>query len=363
MATGRINDLWHRKDRTRTARYGKGKRWQAIWTDGAGGETKKSFEYKDAAQAWLDTRVTETTLNPYGLKPDMLFRDFWDLWRAQQNHQRDASRRMIDSAGRKYLKATFGDRYMREISRHDVQVAMNAWSENLAASTLRLYYTYTRQVFREAVLQKIIAESPCVKISLPEVERKAFVFSEDTLRKLLDIVPDPFATAMRVGAATGLRPSELIGLSKQDIDFQRGVIRLTLQDASKRRGALARGPLKTRWSKRDVSFGPELKKVLLALCKNAGPEGRLFHEGGVVQVWHFQDEWVKAREVLPEIGLGWHQLRHYHASVLISSGFSPVAVAARLGHKDATETLRTYAHLWHTDNAEMARVADTVVAA
>ena len=364
MATGRVVDLWHRKDRTRTARYGKGKRWQAVWTDNKGTETKRSFDYKDKAQAWIDMQVTESTLNPYGLKPDMLFQDFWEMWRAQQMHQRPASQRQMDTIGKKYLKPTFGDKYLREITRYDIQVAVNAWSEEVAASTLRLYYAYARQVFREAVLQKILAESPCVKISLPEVEQKAFAFSDEVLKQLLDTAPEPFSTAMRVGAATGLRPSELIGLSKQDVDFQRGVIHVRLQDASKRHGGvLLRAPLKTRWSKRDISFGPQLRKILMRLCKNAGPEGRLFHEDGTVQIWHFQDAWVKAREVVPEIGPGWHQLRHYHASVLISSGFSPVAVAARLGHKDATETLRTYAHLWHTDNAEMAQVADTVVAA
>lgn len=364
MATGRIVDLWHRKDRTRTTRYGTGKRWQAIWTDGHGKETKKSFAYKDGAQAWLDARTTETTLNPHGLKPDMLFEEFWAKWREQQTHQRASSLRMIDSAGRKRILPSFQGKYLTRITREDVQAAINEWTAGgLAASTARLYYTYTRQVFKEAVFQRIIRESPCVKISLPQVESRNFQFSRETLERLIESVPEPYATAMRVGAATGLRPSELFGLSKQDIDFQNSVIRVTLQDASRRNGGLLRGPLKTKSSRRSVSFGPVLRGILLGLCNAAGPEGRLFHDGGVVQVWKFEAVWVKARKVLPEIGPGWHQLRHYHASVLISHGFSPVAVAARLGHKDANETLRTYAHMWDNDSSAMAQVSDTVVAA
>lgn len=42
-------------------------------------------------------------------------------------------------------------------------------------------------------------------------------------------------------------------------------------------------------------------------------------------------------------------LRHFHASLLISAGLSVTAVAERLGHADPAETLRTYAHLWPTD--------------
>ncbi|MGP9528188.1 tyrosine-type recombinase/integrase [Glutamicibacter sp. AOP5-A2-18] len=364
MATGRINDLWHRKDRSRTTRYGSGKRWQAIWTDGTDNVTKRSFDYKDAAQAWLDSKTTDYTLNPHGLKADMLFKDFWDKWRQQQTHQRASSLRMIDSAGRKRILPAFVDRYLTEIKREDIQATINSWiADGMAPSTARLYYAYMRQAFKEAVFQKIIRESPCVKISLPQVESKNFQFSKETLDQLIELVPEPYATAMRVGAATGLRPSELFGLSKQDIDFPNSVIRLTLQDASRRTGELVRGPLKTKSSRRSVSFGPVMRNILLELCNASGPEGRLFHAEGLVQIWKYEAVWVKARRSLPEIGPGWHQLRHYHASVLISHGFSPVAVAARLGHKDANETLRTYAHMWDSDGSAMAAVSDTVVAA
>ncbi|MHA7296890.1 tyrosine-type recombinase/integrase [Pseudarthrobacter raffinosi] len=68
--------------------------------------------------------------------------------------------------------------------------------------------------------------------------------------------------------------------------------------------------------------------------------------------------WQTARKVLPGIGDGWHQLRHHHASLLIAAGLSPVAMAHRLGHKDATETLQTYAHLWPNDDERMAAASD-----
>jgi integrase len=41
-------------------------------------------------------------------------------------------------------------------------------------------------------------------------------------------------------------------------------------------------------------------------------------------------------------GRSWHDLRHYHASVLLSKGVSPALVAERLGHdvKDVAHHLR-----------------------
>jgi integrase len=45
--------------------------------------------------------------------------------------------------------------------------------------------------------------------------------------------------------------------------------------------------------------------------------------------------------------------------MLIAAGLSVTAVAARLGHKDSTETLRTYAHLWPNDEERAVQAVQT----
>ena len=47
-----------------------------------------------------------------------------------------------------------------------------------------------------------------------------------------------------------------------------------------------------------------------------------------------------------------HDLRHSHVSLLIDMGFSPVAIADRLGHESIEITLR-YAHLFPSKQTEM----------
>ncbi len=365
MATGRINDLWHRKDRTRTTRYGTGKRWQAVWTNDQGKETKKSFTYKDAAQQWLDAHTIDSTLNPYGLKPDQLFEDYYQAWRERQAFQRPNSLKTIDSHFGKWIVPSFSGQYLKRIQPADVQAAVNHWrDEGNAASTTKLMLKYTRQVFNEAVHDKIIRESPCKRIRVRDDgdEEPVFSLSEPVFQSFLDHAAEPYRTAGLVAAATGLRPKELIGLCKTDVDFPRSMIRLTLQDASRNQSEVRRGALKTKYSKRSVTFGPALRDVLKKLCDTPGPGGRLFHEGGKPLLYpRFSGEWERVREIIPEIGPGWHQLRHYHASVLIARGVSPVAVAARLGHKDATVTLQVYSHLWMDDTSVMAGVGDSIL--
>ncbi len=42
--------------------------------------------------------------------------------------------------------------------------------------------------------------------------------------------------------------------------------------------------------------------------------------------------------------ISFHELRHTSASILIAQGMEVTAVAKRLGHADASTTLRVYAH-------------------
>lgn len=55
---------------------------------------------------------------------------------------------------------------------------------------------------------------------------------------------------------------------------------------------------------------------------------------------------------------GWHEMRQFHAALLIADGRSVRAVADRLGHADPAETLRTYSHLWPDDEDRAREVID-----
>lgn len=364
MGTGRIVDTWHKKDKTPSSRYGIGQRWQGVWSDGKGGETKRSFQTKDAAKSWIDTQIYETTRNPHTLRRDMAFEAYWELWRSKQSHQRPASLRSIDAQGRKWIMPSFRGKTMQEITREDVQAAVNDWALELAPSTVELTMRYLRGLFNDAVYSKQVNESPCVRIRMPELVKSVGIeLTDDILRELADTLPAPFDDAAKICAATGLRPGELIGLSKKDLNFKAGRIQLREQDTSTSTTNIKRGPLKTRYSTRNISFGPKLVGILQRLSDSAGRGGRLFHVDGAPLVRaHFQAAWSSARsEMLYSIGPGWHQLRHYHASVLISRGFSPVAVATRLGHKDANETLRTYSHMWFDEDDRLAEAAESII--
>ena len=49
---------------------------------------------------------------------------------------------------------------------------------------------------------------------------------------------------------------------------------------------------------------------------------------------------------------GFHALRHSHASALIASGIDVLTVSRRIGHANATTTLRIYAHAFKKTDTE-----------
>lgn len=56
-----------------------------------------------------------------------------------------------------------------------------------------------------------------------------------------------------------------------------------------------------------------------------------------------------------------HDLRHTHASILISEGVDIVKVAHRLGHGNPKITLETYAHLIPNQDNEVADIFHSVL--
>jgi integrase len=66
---------------------------------------------------------------------------------------------------------------------------------------------------------------------------------------------------------------------------------------------------------------------------------------------------VVARTTLPK-GTSSHDLRHHYPSVLLAAGESVVAVAARLGHENASLVLSTYGHLMPDSEERTRRAVD-----
>jgi integrase len=174
---------------------------------------------------------------------------------------------------------------------------------------------------------------------------------------LADTVPERYRAAVLVGAATGLRPGELFGLTLDRVDFLRRSVKVDQQLARipGQETAVALGPLKTASSYRAVPLAGAAADVLAVHLTrwpvDAEPPLVFTNErGGPVQQHPFAVVWETGRDRarLPSWATP-HDLRHYYASLLIRSGASVKVVQRRLGHASAKTTLDIYGHLWPDD--------------
>jgi integrase len=168
---------------------------------------------------------------------------------------------------------------------------------------------------------------------------------------------------------TGLREGELVALTWNDIDFERGVACIT----KSARGRRLKAP-KTQAGLRDVKLLPPAlealgrQKALTRLLhreiflnpgvpvRHRDDEGKWHSAEGanialkpetVNQPWHDDKEirkWWRAACVAAGVRYRFpRQLRHTYASWMLKFHEEPMWISRQMGHADVSETLETYA--------------------
>jgi integrase len=149
----------------------------------------------------------------------------------------------------------------------------------------------------------------------------------------------------------GLRLGEMLALTYADIDFDKKTVAVS-KSYQKLKGREYITEPKTPKSRRVVlmpDFLCDELRAYEALQYAHKPSDRMFHVSKTNLAYHLKASADKAGVKHIRV----HDLRHSHVSLLIELGFSPVAIAERVGHESIEITLR-YAHLFPTKQAEMA---------
>jgi integrase len=157
----------------------------------------------------------------------------------------------------------------------------------------------------------------------------------------------PFNVLYKVLFYCGLRIGEAKALNWNDIDFEKGTIRIekSINDNN------IIGPPKNDYSYRTIQVKKELVQDLKDLLNwseweviNHSPNNYIF--GGVVPITRDKlTRHLKKHCKLANVKIITnHEFRHSCSSMLISMGVNPKTVSEFLGHADTTQTLDTYTH-------------------
>jgi integrase len=77
-------------------------------------------------------------------------------------------------------------------------------------------------------------------------------------------------------------------------------------------------------------------------------------DGGPAGTANLSKQWRRTVKTLGLPDVNFHALRHSHASQLIAAKVDIATIARRLGHANPAITLRTYAHMFKTDDTAAA---------
>ncbi|GIV03991.1 MAG: site-specific integrase [Fimbriimonadales bacterium] len=250
------------------------------------------------------------------------------------------------------LKEEFGRKRVRDLTANDIaRLIASAKSKGMKTSSIKRVLSPLSGALRVAVREGWIQSNP-IETLLPHErpkpdQREMRCLSSDEISKLLEAASsDQWRTLFSTLIFTGLRISEALALTWNDIDFHDScvLVRKSKTEAGERKVMLIPS-LATVLKKHRLAQAPGTEHVF------ATRDGKPLSRRDALRALHAAEK----RAGIPKYTL--HELRHTFASILISQGEAVTLIAHQMGHADPSVTLRTYAHLFDAQE-NIARARD-----
>lgn len=363
----------------RTTRWGTGKRWRVSWYE-EGTLRGKLFEKRRDAEEFQSELEDDIRRGRY-IDPSYSNRTFTDLadtWLASKSSIKDSTyrryRRDLDS----YVIPRWGKTPIGSIKREDIDI----WIQSLGAGTAPRVSSSSKHVnaskreprslspasidgivrvafgapLRYAVNNHWIGRNPFVGVELPRNQQEhgklpslTYEQIEELAEKAYDLTGEAVDRHLiHILSYVGLRIGEATALRVGDLDMENNRLRVQRTWTVDKEGVRKIGRPKTGAAR--IAPVPQfMAKELKVLIRDREPEEYLLRSSreSAINGGNWRERvWAKIRENTAAASLTVHDLRHVAATLAIAANADVKLVQNMLGHKDASETLNTYAELW-----------------
>nr|WP_246268715.1 site-specific integrase [Nonomuraea typhae] len=278
------------------------------------------------------------------------FESFAEKWLAGRVSLAPKSIEVYRSCLKNLINPTIGHMRLNAVTRQTIKNLISALSKGgYAPNSVNGAYRVIAEILSEAAKDKLIPESPCVDIELPNPAQHQdfYVPSWGQIKSLADSMPAQWRATVWLMAGCGLRVSEAFAVGTGCEMFGGKRLRIHEQITRKR----VPGPLKHReeGDYRDMPLPPFVAEAIATHIDDHGTtDGYLFtgRVEGFVKYESYRTAFVAAvkKAGLPE-DFTPHGLRHAYASMQLAQGIPITDVSRWLGHQDMGITFRTYGHL------------------
>lgn len=273
-----------------------------------------------------------------------------------------------------HIAPYFGQRPMTSIKPEDILKWRVQLKEKpattgyqLSANTVEKLTNLLGAILKDAHANDRIHNNPMQKIKRkkPKQEKRIVPLSFETVQKLAAGFAPRWEIVVWIGFYTGLRPSEILGLTWDRLDFESSTITVDRQ-LSRFSDQVFEKHLKTAKTYRTIPFPVGLQDLITNHVNRfgLGPHGLLLQNRSG-KIWRYKDASAMFREVARPLGLdkgeGLHQLRHTFVSVLIQLNLNAKQIQEWLGHESILETMDRYGHLFPNSLNQASQLLDSHV--
>jgi len=302
-----------------------------------------------------------------------------DAWLADIEPSRSAltmreHRRSVE----KDIKPEIGALRLDKLTGKDLDRLYALWlGRGLSPASVRRHHSILSAALGRAVKWDMVPANPADRATPPGLTRTTVTAPSvgDVQRLITEAEKSDqvLATAIALGAVTGARRGELCALRWSDVDWGRETLQIA-RSLTVVHTVATEGPTKSH-SRRDIA----IDEALSAFLAKRRADQEVY--ASAVGVGLVGDPYILSRasdggmpclpdgltsgyaRVAKRLGIGghFHGLRHFAATTAIGAGLDARTVAGRLGHADASVTLRVYSHALEARDRQAAELLGSAV--